>query len=213
MTVSVSVGSLTLRVPDSPRTLFIPDAGGEASVILSVGTNRQATITNLTITTLTFNGATGLNVVTVTDNLADAYSIKQGSNSYLKVVTTDGGEMTELGQTVQLDAALNLAGVASPTAFAASADNLVIGVVSVVRVTTDGNGPENLTGMVPTFNGQIVLIFNVGTVDSVVIKHSATSTATNQFICPNSADVTLRKNGSVYAWYDGTSTKWRVMGA
>jgi hypothetical protein len=104
-------------------------------------------------------------------------------------------------------------GVASPAAFAASADDLAIGAVGVVRVTTDGNGGQNLTGMVKTTNGQLVLIQNVGTTDSVTIKHSATSSAANQFICPNSADVTLRKNGSVYAWYDATSTKWRVMGA
>lgn len=41
--------------------------------------------------TLTFDGATGVNVIVMPDNLADGLSIKEGSNSYLTFNTADSG--------------------------------------------------------------------------------------------------------------------------
>jgi hypothetical protein len=101
----------------------------------------------------------------------------------------------------------------SPTAFSASSDNLAIGDVFHVRVTTDNLGAQNLTGMTGGAQGRTVYISNIGATDNIVIKHDATSTEANRFYGPNSADVTLRPNGSVLAVYDGTSSRWRVMGA
>jgi hypothetical protein len=135
------------------------------------------------------------------------------ANGALKQVNTGVSGNQTISGNLTVNGVVDLGGVVSPAAFAASADDLAIGAVSIVRVTTGGGGPQNFTGMVPTVNGQLVLICNIGTVDTITIKHSATSSAANQFIGPNSADVALRKNGSVYAWYDGTSSKWRVMGA
>lgn len=51
--------------------------------------------------TLTFSGATGANSMAMPDNLADALSVKEGSNSYLKFVTTDGGEKIVAGKAVE----------------------------------------------------------------------------------------------------------------
>ncbi len=39
-----------------------------------------------------FTGATATNIITVPDNLADALNIKEGSNSYMKLTTTNSGE-------------------------------------------------------------------------------------------------------------------------
>jgi hypothetical protein len=39
-----------------------------------------------------FGGTTGLNKMTLTDNLADALNITESSNSYMKFVTTNSGE-------------------------------------------------------------------------------------------------------------------------
>lgn len=41
---------------------------------------------------LTFSGATGANLLTMPDNLADALSIAEGANEYLTFVSTDGSE-------------------------------------------------------------------------------------------------------------------------
>ncbi len=45
-----------------------------------------------------FSGATTANVVKMPDNLADALNIKEGTNSYLKFVTTDSSESIVLGK-------------------------------------------------------------------------------------------------------------------
>lgn len=42
---------------------------------------------------ITFSGATGVNLVKMPDNLADAISIQEGTNKYLTFVTTDGSEL------------------------------------------------------------------------------------------------------------------------
>ncbi len=42
--------------------------------------------------TLTFTGSTGGNTIVVPDNLADGLSVKEGSNSYVTVITTDASE-------------------------------------------------------------------------------------------------------------------------
>jgi hypothetical protein len=117
------------------------------------------------------------------------------------------------GAKLTVDDDFAVSGVVSPTAFAASSDDLAIGAVLHVRVKTNDAGAQNFTGMTGGVQGRIVYISNIGTVDSIVIKHDATSTAANRFYCPNSADVTLRVNGSVLVVYDGTSSRWRVMGA
>ena len=39
---------------------------------------------------ITFNGATGENKINIPDNLASALEIFEGSNSYLKFITTNG---------------------------------------------------------------------------------------------------------------------------
>lgn len=41
---------------------------------------------------ITFDGATGANDVTIPDNLADAFTIQEGSTAYLTIVTTDSAE-------------------------------------------------------------------------------------------------------------------------
>ncbi len=41
---------------------------------------------------ITFTGATAVNLINIPDNLADALSIKEGSNSYVQFITTDGDE-------------------------------------------------------------------------------------------------------------------------
>ena len=45
---------------------------------------------------------TGTGVITLRDNMASALDVKEGSNSYLKFVTTDSSELIEAGQSIDL---------------------------------------------------------------------------------------------------------------
>lgn len=57
---------------------------------------------------IAFGGATTVNVVTMPDNLADALNFIQGSNSYLKFVTTDSAETIVAGVNLTLADAKNI---------------------------------------------------------------------------------------------------------
>jgi hypothetical protein len=52
--------------------------------------------------TLTFDGSTGANTVVMPDNLADALSVKEGSNAYLTFVTTNSSERVLLSKQTKL---------------------------------------------------------------------------------------------------------------
>ena len=89
-------------------TLAVGDGGTGATSLTSngilTGNGTSAVQSETTLTynsgTLTFAGTTGNNNIAISDNLADALSIKQGSNTYIKIVTTDGGsEELALGNT------------------------------------------------------------------------------------------------------------------
>lgn len=49
-------------------------------------------------------GTTGNFAVKLVDNLADALTIKEGTNAYLRFVTTDGAEVVNVYKTLQVDA-------------------------------------------------------------------------------------------------------------
>lgn len=66
--------------------------------------------------TLTFTGATGLNIAAMPDNLADALSFAEGSNKYLTFITTDGSEAIALKKNTTLAGTMAITS-ASATAF------------------------------------------------------------------------------------------------
>jgi len=104
---SVSVGAATpgasgTSLSGSELTVLDGITAGTvtASKAVVVDSNKDiATLRNVTMSgTLTRSGATGTNIVALTDNLADALNVKEGSNSYLKFVTTDSSESIVLGK-------------------------------------------------------------------------------------------------------------------
>ena len=60
--------------------------------------------------TLTFSGATGVNVAAIPDNLADALSVSEGSNAYLTFKTTNGSETIFAKKLVDALAGINFSG-------------------------------------------------------------------------------------------------------
>lgn len=108
-----TVTTVTHASQSGARTYTIPDAGASASFMMAAGTNTLA-------------GATGTNILALTDNLADAYSVKEGSNSYLKFITTNNAERVVLGkELVRLGSA-------------ASADGAITQKEGLVAVTKAG---------------------------------------------------------------------------
>jgi hypothetical protein len=189
---------------DSASHLFITDAGLDA---VQIGTTSAGNIADFRSARIVFN-EDGSNRDLRIEGDADANLLFTDASTDRVGIGTDAP-----GAKLDVSADIKVSGVVSPAAFAASSDNLAIGAVFHVRVTTNGSGPQNLTGMTGGGQGRMVYISNIGGLDNIVIVHDVTSTAANRFYCPNGASVTLRPNGSVLAVYDATSSRWRVMGA
>jgi hypothetical protein len=77
----------------------------------------------------------------------------------------------------------------------------------VIRASTDAT--RNLTGLTGGAAGRIILLHNVGS-NALVLKNDVTSTAANRFLL--SADVSLTANQSALLQYDGTTSRWRMIG-
>lgn len=93
---------------------------------------------------------------------------------------------------------------------AAQANNLAIGAVSVVRLAL--NGAQNLTGMVPAVPGQVVLLMNVDSADSLtIVDGSLSSSALNRFDCPSGSDYVLPPQCGVLAYYNTSPTRWHLL--
>jgi hypothetical protein len=96
------------------------------------------------------------------------------------------------------------------TTLAAGTNNLNIGAVSVVRFSLTGS--QTLTGMVPTSVGQTIWMFNADSADTLTLAHlSGSSSAANQFLCPNNVNFALPPRCGVALWYDATSSLWFVL--
>lgn len=74
-----------------------------ASGITSGSINTTSNLLTMSTSALTFGGATGANTVLVPDNLADAFNIKEGSNSYLSATTTNGSESVSVNQNILMN--------------------------------------------------------------------------------------------------------------
>jgi hypothetical protein len=98
---------------------------------------------------IAFAGGTGANVVTIPDNLADAMNIKEGTNSYIKIVTTDAGETVVITPLATLLAGISFGG-ATGTNLLKLVDNLANaleikeGANSYIKIAT-ADGAEAIT--------------------------------------------------------------------
>lgn len=77
----------------------------------------------------------------------------------------------------------------------------------ILRLNTDAS--RDITGISAGLSGEEKLIINVGAQDIVLKDESASSTAANRFAL--NADVTIQADEAVKIWYDGTSSRWRVI--
>jgi hypothetical protein len=123
-------GNEIVRMADD-RRLYFYDKGGEyiysdgSYLYLAAGTSVNFLDGNITSVgdidcdsvspvaagtglSISFAGNTTSNNILLTDNLADALNIREGSNSYIKFVTTDSSEEIQLNKNTNLDASATL---------------------------------------------------------------------------------------------------------
>jgi len=83
-----------------------------------------------------------------------------------------------------------------------------LAAASVIRLSTDAS--RTVTGLTGGAAGRYVLLSNIGSFPLVLAAESASSTAANRFSSP--ADFTLAAGQTAALLYDGTSSRWRLIG-
>lgn len=166
-----------------------------------------------------FTGATETNIVTVPDNLADAFNIKEGSTSYMKVVTTNSSESVAFTPAVTMASTLAVTGVLTQTV----PPNVSVGAA----VSAAGSSKTDATALTKEYNevsgtalqgvslltaaaGLHQLVYNSGTTTIIVYPLDAgnDTLAVNDFAAL-SADVgyAVGPKGSLDC-YAYTTTAW-----
>lgn len=103
-----------------------------------------------------FSGATGVNLLSLTDNLANALDVTESSNSYLRFVTTNSAERVKVGKL--LGHSLLATPVAATGAGGGVGGAAAVSLNSVVVISSDGatKGVKLNTGVA----GDVVHIIN-----------------------------------------------------
>lgn len=167
------------------------------------------------------SGGANLTVGTIAStDLSDTANVALlGSNDAFTGNNTFAGTSTFNGiisstKEWDISADIHLRNVISPSALSSGNNNdwnpTGIGSCNVIRVTTDA-GNSTLTGIVaPSTDGKLIILTNIGPsgVLSLSVRNAA-STAANRLEATNTFSVAV--HGSVWLWYDGTSSLWRII--
>ena len=100
----------------------------------------------------------------------------------------------------------------SPTAVSGTVDDYAptgFAGANTIRLTANNPG-ATLTGLAGPSPGRVLLVHNVGTWPITFANEGLTSTAANRFAL--NADVELAASQSTLLQYDGTSSRWRIIG-
>ena len=102
----------------------------------------------------------------------------------------------------------------SPASIGANQNNYnATGVATAAHVRLTSSGAFDVTGLAGGVANRRLLVTNIGA-NTLTLKHeSGSSTAANRFIGPGAADFLLTAGLTKELIYDGTSSRWRVVGA
>jgi hypothetical protein len=100
----------------------------------------------------------------------------------------------------------------TPSAITADQNNYNPGGTSLFqRWSSDAlRSVTGLTFTVPQIDGQLHVLYNVGSSDLVLVDESASSTAANRFATATGANITLGQKEQAFAQYDAAISRWRV---
>jgi hypothetical protein len=158
---AISSGSVAAEVDTQPAG-SVSGSGGTIIATVPATSTFSAGIT--------FNGATGANDLVIPDNLADALSILEAANVYLRCVTTNGSESVQLGQ--------------ATTVTSAGANALAVGPNGATNPTlkVDGSTASAATGLqvksAAAAGGLALSVISSGTNEALTLDSKGTGTLT-----------------------------------
>jgi microcystin-dependent protein len=83
--------------------------------------------------------------------------------------------------------------------------------ISIIRFTN--NTPPTIQGIADGYNTKLLIISYVGLTGQMIIQNdSPSASAANRIITGTGGDISLNFGASLWLYYDGTSSRWRVVG-
>jgi hypothetical protein len=219
LTLSTSVNGGV--VYSTATSIAISAAGSAGQLLRSAGaaapTWSTATFSDTATTTGAYLRADGTNWIMSTLILPNAITANRvvygsatdtyGSSANL---TFDG---TRLSTTAFTNSGNELrTGVISPTQLVANTDDwnpTGLSTANVIRLDIDA--ARTITGIVAQTSGTMILLYNTSAF-TATLSHDATSTAANRFYAPGAVDFSLTQKKSIWIRYDGTHTRWTIIG-
>lgn len=109
---------------------------------------------------------------------------------------------------------LALTNYASSSPSGAVNDYALVDVNTQPGLRLDAGAATVISGLaISQVSGSTAVIHNVSATNSITLTHDTLSTAANRFYLPDNASVVIRPNGSAIFRYDGTSSRWRMIGS
>jgi hypothetical protein len=156
----------------------------------------------------------GASTITDAASLAITNAPIAGTNA---TITNAYALWVQAGKT-RLQGAVVEDSVISPTALGAGTTNdyAPTGLSGARIIRQDVSAATVVTGLVAQQAGQLVVLMNIATAggNTLTLNHDdGGSTAANRFLLSGLAAVVIPAGGSLELWYDGTSSRWRTVGA
>lgn len=207
---------------------YLKSDGTGTSTGLNVGSGKTLVLTGTQTVTGSINAASGSIIAPtatapsqttegsiVWDSNDDLLTVGDGSSRKTMVDTSQSQTVSNKTlAAVTHSTSVFQTGVISPSALSAgdSADYAPTGLSTCNVMRLSASGAASITGLTGGASGRRISVFNVGTTYSIsLVDESGGSTAANRFKTNNGADVVIYPGGGVDIWYDGTSSRWRVI--
>lgn len=199
VTPTISLANVTVDVPEVFYAADVPLAADFGSGLL--GGQRAAE-----------NAPGSLTTAMLADLAVTTAKIAAAAVDGTKVA--GAGSTLTLGSSLSVGEALTFAGVISPAQLTANQTDYAptgLSTAVVVRLSTDAS--RSVFSLGDNVAGRVKRIANVGS-NPLVLVHDdgATGTAAMRFLVPGSVNLTLAANDSCWIQYDGTDSRWRVIG-
>ena len=211
-------GALTAPAALTSQTITVT-TGSAVPVVASgeqvwawLGNANVASSLEAVLITLHASGSTSVTVTRGADGRAPV-THSDGDGFYGPAILGDVFDELVKGASAVLSGIVRLTGVITPTALAANTDNwnpTGLSTANVIRAESSG-ASRNLTGIVAQESGRVLVVENIGSQNLVLKDADAASSAANRFDLV--ADVTLPPGAAALLKYDGTTQRWRSIGA
>jgi len=168
------------------------------------------------------DAATGLQVLVPAAFSGAVNVVGALSENGVRVVSTASGGITKTGAGVAITAAgitramlaadaIQAGSAVTPASLAANTNDWASGAAAGQVVRASSTGAFNLTGIGALAADSTINLVNVGGFSITLTNDDPLSLAANRILTPGGVSSLMSAQGCVTIWYDGASSRWRML--